>query len=61
MQKIKQIICGLFYHRFGYSSDRCVRCGMHWCDATPTEFTGRIISNEYDREDPDDDGKHNIK
>jgi len=43
--KFLKPLCGFLYHRFGYNSDKCARCGIDfdnkWVD-------GCIISSEYD-------------
>jgi hypothetical protein len=44
-QRIGKLVCGTFYHRFGYKSEYCVRCG------TPFKETcgdGVIIDSDYD-------------
>lgn len=40
---LPRFICSVFYHRFGYKDDHCVRCGTHLSKAD-----GMIISNDYD-------------
>lgn len=44
MKWLPKFICHLFYHRFGYKSDYCSRCGIHFYKAD-----GKIISSDYDK------------
>ena len=47
MKWLPKFICNLFYHRFGYKSDFCVRCGVSLKKAD-----GLIISSDYDNPSP---------
>ena len=38
-----KFICNLFYHRFGFKTRKCVRCGINFMKAD-----GSITSSEYD-------------
>lgn len=48
-----RFICSLFFHRFGYKSEKCVRCGTDLMHAD-----GCIISSEYDEAITVDNTKH---
>ena len=47
MKWLPKTICGFFYHRFGYKSDYCVRCGISY-DEADGSADGSITSSEYD-------------
>lgn len=40
---LPKFICRLFYHRFGYKTDKCVRCGIDF-----TKADGGILGSDYD-------------
>lgn len=42
---IMQHMCGYFYHRFNYSSNECVRCGMNIEDVSAKH--GYYVSDRY--------------
>lgn len=44
MYWLPKIICNMFYHRFGFKSDRCARCGIDMNKAD-----GMVIDSEYDK------------
>jgi len=46
MIKLTRFLCWFSYHRFGYDSDYCVRCGRKYDDIGGD---GSITSNDYNK------------